>query len=236
MTDELFREDADLQACVARVTGVRDGALVLDRTVFYPTGGGQPGDTGTFKTASGDTISIVDTRKDEHTGAILHILAEGATPPAEGEEVEATVDWGRRHRHMRMHTCLHLICSLVDGHITGASVGAEKSRVDFDIPGTPPDKTELTEKLNALIDAAAPVKSRWITDAELDAMPDLVRTLNVAPPRGSGRVRLIEIEGIDLQPCGGTHVNTTGEIGRVRISKIENKGRNNRRVNVVFDE
>ena len=236
MTEELFREESYLKTCEAEVVAANADGIELDRTVFYAAGGGQPGDTGTLKTASGMEISIADTIKDKGTGAILHIPTEDAPALQPGDAVSATIDWGRRHRHMRMHTCLHLLCGLVEGGVTGGSVGADKSRLDFDIPGDVPDKADLTVRLNALIAEDHPLAVRWISDADLAAEPDLVRTMSVKPPTGSGRVRLIDVEGVDLQPCGGTHVKSTGEIGRVRISKIENKGKRNRRINVVFDE
>jgi len=236
MTEELFREDGYLKTCEATVVALVDDGVVLDQTVFYPTGGGQPGDTGILKGAgqgaSGEA-AILDTVKGED--GIVHVLAEGAPRPQVGERVTVTIDWDRRYRHMRMHTALHLLCALVDGKITGAQVGADKSRVDFNIPESP-DKAALQAGLDALVDAAHPVKIGWISDAELDAQPDLVRSMSVAPPRGSGRVRTIDIAGVDLQPCGGTHVASTAEIGRLRIGKIENKGKQNRRINIVFDD
>ena len=234
MTEELFREDSYLKSCEATVTAVTDAGVVLDRTVFYPTGGGQPGDSGVLKTAGGE-IAIVDAQKGEAPGAIVHVLAEGASSPSVGDIVTAEIDWDRRFKHMRMHTALHLLCALVDGQITGAQVGEAKSRIDFNIPENP-DKAALGESLKVLIEANHPVTHDWITDEELDANPDLVRSMSVSPPRGSGRVRTINVEGVDLQPCGGTHVKSTGEIGQVVIGKIENKGRQNRRINIRFDE
>lgn len=231
MTEELFREDGYLQSCEATVTAVTEDGVVLDKTVFYPNGGGQPGDRGMLK-FSGAEAAIVDTQKGE--GGIVHVLAEGAPRPAVGETVSLELDWARRHKHMRMHTALHLLCALVKGDINGAQVGEDKSRIDFNIPESP-DKDALSAALNALIAEDHPVNMSWITDAELDAKPELVRTMSVAPPRGSGRVRIIEVAGVDLQPCGGTHVKSTGEIGRLRIGKIENKGKQNRRINILFD-
>ena len=237
MTEELFRTDAYLKSCEATVVDVRDGQVKLDRTVFYPTGGGQPGDTGVL-TFAGSTARVVDTRKDQEHGGIVHIVEDGAALPAVGERVTAELDWERRHKHMRMHTCMHLLCSLVEGDVTGGQVGEAKSRLDFNIPESP-DKEALGEKLNAVIAQDHAVRIGSITDAELDAQPDLVRTMSVAPPRGAGTVRLIEVGedgAIDRQPCGGTHVKSTGEIGRVRIGKIENKGKQNRRINIVFED
>lgn len=231
-TEELFRTDARLTTCEARVVARTDQGLVLDRTVFYPLGGGQPGDTGHLTRAGGASLAVTDTRYGPQ-GEIVHQLGEDATPPDVGETVTATIDWERRHRLMRMHTCLHLICALIDGKITGANVGDGKGRVDFDLPEAP-DKAALTDRLNALIAEDRPVSVRWITDTDLDAQPELVRTLTVMPPRGSGRVRLVEIAGLDLQPCGGTHVDRLGDIGPVVIQKIEKKGRLNRRIAVAF--
>jgi misacylated tRNA(Ala) deacylase len=234
MTDELFREDSYLRACEATVTAAAAGAVVLDRTVFYPVGGGQPGDQGVLVLPDGAEIAVLDTVKQDD--AIVHVIAGDTAPPAPGTKLTARIDWERRHRHMRMHSLLHLVCATVPCRITGAQVGGEKSRIDFDTGETVLDKAALTEALNRLVSEDRPLSHRWITDAELDASPDLVRTMSVQPPRGSGRVRLMEVEGVDLQPCGGTHVARSGEIGKVAVSKIENKGKRNRRVNVVLVE
>jgi misacylated tRNA(Ala) deacylase len=237
MTEELFRTDAYATTCEATVVAVSQGekgaSVELDRTVFYATGGGQPGDSGVLRWDGGET-PIAATVKDRETGAHLHIPADGAPLPPEGAAVTAKIDWERRHRHMRMHTCLHLLCSLIDAPVTGGSISEEKGRLDFDLADAP-DKEALARDLNGLIEAAHPVSFSWITDAELEANPDLVRTMSVAPPRGTGTVRIVEVAGVDLQPCGGTHVANTAEIGPVRIGKIEKKGRMNRRINVVFD-
>lgn len=232
MTEELFRDDSYLKSCAAQVVAVDGQGVVLDRTVFYPMGGGQPGDTGTL-TFAGQTAQVVDTRKTDN--AIVHVLAEDAPRPGVGDSVEAAIDWQRRHIHMRMHTAMHLLCSLVAGDVTGGQVGEAKSRLDFNIPESP-DKQALNEALNRLVEENHAVRHDWITDADLDANPDLVRTMSVQPPRGGGRIRIIDVDGVDLQPCGGTHVAATGEIGRVRIGKIENKGKQNRRINILFDE
>lgn len=231
MTEELFREDSYLKSCDATVVAVTVEGVVLDRTVFYPTGGGQPGDTGAVKFTDGEAM-VVKTQKTED--GIVHVLGEGAPRPAVGDTVEAVLDWDRRFQHMRMHTALHLLCALVDGQITGAQVGSDKSRVDFNIPESP-DKEALQAGLDKLIAENHPVTLGWISDEELDAQPDLVRSMSVQPPRGSGRVRTVNVDGVDLQPCGGTHVSATGEIGRLRIGKIENKGKQNRRINILFD-
>jgi len=234
MTEELFREDAYLKSCEATVTAVSDAGIELDRTVFYPTGGGQPGDIGVLETTAGE-IAIVDTRKGDAPGSIVHIPAEGAPLLGVGDKVTAELNWERRHKHMRMHTAMHLMCSLVEGDVTGGQVGEAKSRLDFNIPESP-DKEALGAALMKIIGEDHPVSQTWISDEELDAQPDLVRTMSVQPPRGSGRIRIIDILGVDLQPCGGTHVKATGEIGPMRIGKIENKGKQNRRINILFDE
>jgi len=236
MTEEIFRADAYQKSCKATVTAVGEAGIELDRTVFYPEGGGQPGDRGILRLADGREIIIVDTRKDRATGAHLHIPEAGASTPAVGDTVEAEIDWQRRHRLMRMHTCMHLLCSLIEGDVTGGQVGEDKSRLDFNLPETSLDKEALTAELNRLIEADHPTSARWITDEEMAAQPELVRTMSVKPPTGQGHVRLMEVAGIDVQPCGGTHVKSTGEIGRVFVRKIENKGRQNRRVNLAFDE
>jgi misacylated tRNA(Ala) deacylase len=231
--DLIFRDDAYAATCTAVVTAVDERGLRLDRTVFYPAGGGQPGDTGMLRHAGG-AVRIVDTIKGDDPDEIIHVPESEAALPAPGAEVEAEIDWNRRYAHMRMHTCLHLLCAVVPGAVTGGQVGADKSRLDFNVPSGSLDKEELTQALNRLIDADRPVQPRWIGDDELAARPELVRTMSVKPPTGSGTVRLLDIEGIDLQPCGGTHVRRTGEIGPVEVIKIENKGKQNRRVVVAL--
>lgn len=226
----IFREDAYATSCSATVLSVEDRRIRLDRTVFYANSGGQPGDTGVLR-FNGGALRIVDTVKGGSVDDIVHVAEEGAALPAPGTVVEAEIDWDRRHRHMRMHTALHLVCAVLPGAaITGAQVGVERSRVDFNLPTGSLDKEAIAEALNRLIAAETPVNSIWITDEELDAKPDLVRTLTVKPPRGLGRVRLVDIAGVDLQPCGGTHVARLGEIGPLEVLKIENKGKLNRRV------
>ncbi len=234
MAELLFREDAYLRSCEATVVAVDERGIRLDRTVFYPMGGGQPGDTGVLKRADGTTIAITDARKGAGLDDVIHVAAPGSALPAVGETVTAEIDWNRRHRLMRMHTCLHLLCAVVPGAVTGGQISDGKARLDFDVPGEALDKAVITEKLNALITADHAVTPRWITDAELAAQPELVRTMSVKPPTGFGRVRLLDIAGVDLQPCGGTHIRRTGEIGRVEVTKIENKGRQNRRINLAF--
>lgn len=233
MTEELFRQDGYIKECQSRVVAIEDGAVVLDRTVFYPLGGGQPGDIGVLSTANGSELKIVDTLKGEQ--GIRHLLEEGSALPQIGDEVSVEIDWQRRYRLMRMHSCMHLLCSIVPFGVTGGSIREDSARLDFDAEETF-DKEHLTTELNRLVEEDHAMSMRWITDQELDAQPDLVRTMSVQPPRDSGKVRLIEFEGVDLQPCGGTHVKSTGEIGRVRVRKIEKKGKHNRRVNIVFDD
>lgn len=233
--EPIYRDDPYARRCEAVVVESGAEGIRLDRTVFYPMGGGQPGDTGTL-TWDGGQVAIIDTRKGADHEDVVHIPAEGAALPAPGTKVTAEIDWARRHRLMRMHTTLHLLCSLVEGDVTGGQVGETKSRLDFNIPDARLDKDALSEQLNRLIQANHPVRMRWITDAEMAEQPELVRTMSVKPPTGGGRVRLIEIAGVDLQPCGGTHVAATGEIGAVRIGKIESKGKQNRRINVHLVE
>jgi misacylated tRNA(Ala) deacylase len=233
LTRRLFEEDAYLQSCRAIVVAAGADGVVLDCTVFYAAGGGQPGDSGDLAWSDG-SLRVTDTRKGDGE-AILHVPAAGSPLPLPGTEVTAAIDWDRRHRHMRMHTCLHLLCAVVDAPVTGGNLGADKGRLDFDLPEATVDKEALTEALNALIERDLATEVMWIDEAELDARPELVKTLSVAPPRGSGRVRLLSVPGVDLQPCGGTHVARLGEIGRVRVSKIEKKSRLNRRIQVVFD-
>ncbi|MEE8118523.1 MAG: alanyl-tRNA editing protein [Gammaproteobacteria bacterium] len=233
MTEELFREDSYLRHCDATVTAIQSNAVVLNCTVFYPQGGGQPGDRGVLQRQDGSRLDVVDTRKSENS--IQHILADGQDPPAVGETIIASIDWARRHRLMRMHTCLHLLSSVITAPVTGGAVNDGDGRLDFDLPETP-DKETVAGQLNRLITEDHEVTYRWITDAELDAQPELVKTMSVKPPRGLGKVRLVDIRNVDLQPCGGTHVARTGEIGRVIISKIEKKGRQNRRVRLKLTD
>jgi misacylated tRNA(Ala) deacylase len=231
----LFRDDAYLTSCEAEVISAGPEGIRLDRTIFYPEGGGQPGDTGRLRLADGTEVPIVDARKGESHEEVVLIPAEGASLPQAGEAVTAEIDWDRRYAHMRMHTCMHLLCSLVEGDVTGGQVGAEKSRLDFNLPDGSPDKAWLTEELNRLVREDHSVEPVWIDDTELEAQPELVRTMSVKPPSGAGRVRLLKIgEAVDLQPCGGTHVKRTGEIGAVEVGKIENKGKQNRRINIRF--
>ena len=231
-TEPLYREDAYLRHCSATVLATANDAVVLDRTVFYAMGGGQPGDTGLLRMEGGE-LRVTDSRHGED-GAILHQVAPGSELPAPGTPVEAVIDWERRYRHMRMHTALHLLGAVLPHGVTGGNIGAERSRLDFDMAETV-DKDAVTAALQALVDANRPVSCRWISDEELEARPELVRTMSVQPPRGAGPIRLLEIEGVDLQPCGGTHLKTTGEVGRVRVGKVEKKGKRNRRVYIELD-
>ncbi|MEE9597738.1 MAG: alanyl-tRNA editing protein [Acidiferrobacterales bacterium] len=236
MTEEVFRTDSYATQCEAVVTAVDENGIQLDRTVFYPMGGGQPGDTGVLRNAAGAEVRITDTRKGDAPGQILHI-PESETPALKsGDKVTAVIDWDRRYRLMRMHTCLHLLCTVVAGGVTGGSVRDGSGRLDFDLPEPTLDKEHITSELNRLISENRSVQFRWITDEEMASKPELVRTMSVKPPSGQGRVRLVEIEGLDLQPCGGTHLASIGEIGKVRVGKIEKKGKHNRRVNVVLEE
>ena len=239
MTEQLYRTDAYLRDCEARVLAVNGrGGIVLDRTVFYAAAGGQPGDQGVLEIEGGGRCPIATTVYDADKTTIVHVAAEGSTLPASGAGVRAVLDWDVRSRLMRMHTCLHLLCALVRFPVTGGQVGTEEGRLDFDIEdASAVDKDALAAGLNELIAADHPVSERWISDAELEANPGLVRTMAVKPPMGSGRVRLVAIgEGgsVDLQPCGGTHVRRTGEIGRVAMTRIEKKGKLNRRIRVAF--
>src|SRR5918911_917081 len=201
MTELIFRDDAYARSCTARVVAADEKGIRLDRTVFYPTGGGQPGDTGTLRLSSGETIAIVDTVKGEGPNEVIHVPAAGSALPPTGAEVMAEIDWDRRYRLMRMHTCLHLLCAVVPGAVTGGQVGDGKGRLDFDVPGAQLDKDEIATRLNALVAAGHEVRPRWISDEELAATPELVRTMSVKPPSGHGRVRLLDIAGVDLQPC-----------------------------------
>jgi misacylated tRNA(Ala) deacylase len=236
-TDCLFREDAYLKECSATVIGITDaGGIVLDRTVFYAASGGQPADRGVLTTATGDAILIAGANfTGPEKSEIAHMPAvDTALRLKIGEPVHAVIDWDVRYARMRMHTALHLLSAALPYPVTGGSVGDADGRLDFDIPEAGLDKDEITRKLGKMIAAGAGVRSRWITDEELAAKPSLIKTMSVKPPIGTGRVRLIEIVGYDLQPCGGTHVQSTSEIGDVRVTQIEKKGKQNRRVRIAF--
>lgn len=237
MTEPLFRADAYLREVEARVIGhTPEGGIVVDRTVFYATGGGQPGDSGRVEW-DGGRLTIATALKVEGGGIAL-VPAEPLALPPIGAPLLQRIDWDRRHRHMRVHTALHLLSVVIPLPVTGGQIGAERGRLDFAMPEPPVDVAALETALNALIGRDLAVTDDWITDAELQANPGLVKTLSVMPPMGQGRVRLVRIgagaDQVDLQPCGGTHVSRTAEIGRVEIGKIENKGRQNRRVNITL--
>jgi misacylated tRNA(Ala) deacylase len=228
LTELVFRDDPYLAACEARVISVRGEAVELDRTVFYPTGGGQPGDTGRI-----GPWRVLDTRKGASPDSVLHLMAPGFALK-QGEPVEIAIDWERRRRHMRFHTALHLLGAVVKAPVTGGRIGADKAHLDFDVEMEQLVKDEIEVRVNALARAAYRTSSYWISDTELDARPELVRTMSVAPPRGEGRVRLLEIPGVDLQACGGTHVKSTSEIGAVAVARIRSEGKRNKRVTLVL--
>lgn len=233
-TELLFRDDAYLPAAEATVLAINDRrGIILDRTVFYATGGGQPGDTGTLERAGGN-IAITTTVYGDLKSDVVHVPGDGEPLPEPGEKLKAVLDWTRRLRHMRIHTGLHLLSVVLPFPVTGGSIGADEGRLDFDIEGDVPEKEAIEEKLNALVAADYLVTTEWITDDELLANPGMVKTMKVKPPIGSGRVRLVRIGDIDLQPCGGTHVRATAEVGRLVIGKIESKGKQNRRVRIRF--
>lgn len=237
MTELLFRDDAYARDATATVVAATPEGIVLDRTIFYATAGGQPGDNGTLRWAGGEA-AVAEARKGATPDEVRHVVPEGTALPTPGTPVALALDWERRYRHMRMHTALHLLCVAVTGDVTGGQIGAERSRLDFNLPGDALDATAITARLNELVAAALPIETEWITDEEMAARPELVRTMSVKPPSGFGRVRLVRIgdaaSPVDLQPCGGTHVHSTAEIGPLAIAKIENKGKQNRRVVLTF--
>ena len=236
MTETLFRDDSYLRAAAATVVSIgEDGAVVLDRTPFYAQGGGQPGDTGRIRAADGRIVTIVDTVYGPDRGKIMHRVApDNGDVLAPGEAVTAELDWDKRFARMRIHTALHLLTAVLPFPVTGGSIGDGEGRLDFDMPADGLDRPAIEARLNALIARDAPVSTSWITDDDLMANPGLVKTMSVKPPMGSGRVRLIRIGDIDLQPCGGTHVADTGEIGSVVVTGIEKKGKQNRRVRIAL--
>ncbi|HRO58752.1 MAG TPA: alanyl-tRNA editing protein [Burkholderiaceae bacterium] len=247
-TEPLFRDDAYLGSCVAKVVAVHDRGIELDRTVFYPAGGGQPGDIGELRRADGLVVPIVDTRKGEGIDSVVHVPAGAApgaagsnvaapgaaVPLAVGDEVEAAIDWDRRYAMMRIHTCLHVLSCVVVAPVTGGNIAPDKGRLDFDIDMSLLDAQKIEREVNALIERAIDTETVWITDEELDAQPELVKTMSVQPPRGAGRIRLLKIPGVDLQPCGGTHVRNIGEIGPIKVLRIRNEGKRNKRVEIGF--
>lgn len=237
MTEALFREDSYLRECAATVVAVTEQGVLLDRTVFYPQGGGQAGDAGTLTLADGRVLAIADTRKGAEPDTIAHVPAPGQddllVALAPGQAVTARIDWARRERHMRFHTATHLLCALVPHPVDGCSITADYARLDFHMT-EPLDKDALTAGIARLVAGRHPVSHSWITDAELDANPQLVRSMSVQPPRGSGRVRVLKIEGVDLQPCGGTHVANSADVGTVVVTKVEKKSAKTRRVVLGF--
>lgn len=247
-TELLFRNDAYLRDATARVTAVSPHGVSFDRTLFYAAGGGQPGDTGLVRGANGRTWRVVDTRKGEGVDSVVHAIelapdAASAAPdsasvqlllPEPGEAVAMTLDWERRYALMRMHTCLHVLSAVVVAPVTGGNIAPDKGRLDFDIDMSLLDAARIEAGVNEILARGAPTRTVWITDEELDAQPELVKTMSVKPPRGAGRVRLLEIAGVDLQPCGGTHVRDIGEIGRIRVLKIRSEGKRNKRVEIGF--
>jgi len=234
MTEELFRDDATLDECGAIVLAVDPAGIQLDRTVFYPQGGGQAGDRGALVLAGGASIAIGDTRKGEAPGSVLHLLAPGSAMPELGERLTLELDWARRYRLMRLHTALHLLSCVVVAPVSGGNIAPERGRLDFDIEMSQLDAAKIERETNALIARAVDTETVWISDAELDAQPELVKTMSVQPPRGAGRVRLLRIPDIDLQPCGGTHVRNIGEIKGIRVLSLRNVGKRNKRVEIAL--
>jgi misacylated tRNA(Ala) deacylase len=233
-TELLFRDDAYLKAAAARVRAAGPRGIELDRTVFYPLGGGQAGDCGDLVRPSGERIPIVDTRKGETPDSVLHIPAGGAPLPEPGEPVGLEIDWPRRYRLMRLHTALHLLSCVIVAPVTGGNIVPDKARLDFDIELAALDAARIESETNRLIASGVATETAWITDAELDAQPELVKTMSVQPPRGMGRIRLLRIPGIDLQPCGGTHVANIAEIGAIRVVRIRSEGKHNKRVEIAL--
>jgi misacylated tRNA(Ala) deacylase len=233
-TELLFRDDAYLRTATARVLAVGERGIELDRTIFYPQGGGQAGDTGTLLRVNGERVAVTDTRKGDGPERVLHILAAGAPLLQAGEALALEIDWPRRYRLMRLHTALHLMSCVITAPVTGGNIVPDKARLDFDIELNQLNAERIEHETNALIAAGAATETVWITDAELDAQPELVKTMSVQPPRGAGRVRLLRIPGIDLQPCGGTHVANIAEIEGIRVLKIRSEGKHNKRVEIAL--
>jgi misacylated tRNA(Ala) deacylase len=233
-TELLFRDDAYLQTASARVLAVHDRGIELDRTIFYPLGGGQPGDTGAFVRPNGERIAIVDTRKGDAIDSVVHVPAPATPRPEPGEMLTLEIDWPRRYALMRLHTALHVMSCVVVAPVTGGNIAPDKARLDFDIDMSLLDAGKIERETNALIARGVDTETVWITDEELEARADLVKTMSVAPPRGAGRVRLLRIPGIDLQPCGGTHVRNIAEIAGIKVLKIRSEGKRNRRVEIAL--
>ncbi|MHB8816829.1 MAG: alanyl-tRNA editing protein [Steroidobacteraceae bacterium] len=234
ITELLFRDDAYLKTATARVVAVHERGIELDRTIFYPLGGGQPGDTGVLVRENGGRIAITDTRKGEPPGSVVHIPAPDTIRPEPGEPLVLEIDWARRYSLMRLHTALHLLSCVVVAPVSGGNIAPDKGRLDFDIDMGLLDADRITRETNALIASGVATETVWITDEELEAQPELVKTMSVQPPRAVGRVRLLKIPGIDLQPCGGTHVRNISEIDGIRVTRIRNEGKRNKRVEIVL--
>ena len=235
-TELLFRDDAYLKTATARVLAVSEHGIELDRTVFYPQGGGQAGDTGTLLRGNGERIVVADTRKGDGADRVRHLIATGSPLPEPGEALALELDWERRYRLMRLHTALHLLSCVIEAPVTGGNIVPDKARLDFDIELGLLNAARIESETNALIAAGAATESVWISDAELDAQPELVKTMSVQTPRGAGRVRLLRIPGIDLQPCGGTHVANIAEIGPIRVLKVRSEGKHNKRVEIALTD
>jgi misacylated tRNA(Ala) deacylase len=232
-TELLFRDDAYLREAAAAVTAIDERGVVLDRTIFYAQGGGQVGDTGTLVRANGDVVTVTDTRKGDVPDSVVHVVAPGS-PLAVGDVVTQRIDWDRRYALMRLHTALHVMSCVVVAPVTGGNIAPAKARLDFDIDMSLLDAQKIESETNAILARGIDTETVWITDEELDARPELVKTMSVQPPRGSGRVRLLRIAGVDLQPCGGTHVRNIAEIGAIRVLKIKSEGKRNRRVEIAL--
>ncbi|HVY83370.1 MAG TPA: alanyl-tRNA editing protein [Steroidobacteraceae bacterium] len=233
-TELMFRDDAYAKTATARVVAASDAGIELDRTIFYPMGGGQAGDTGVLVRANGERIVIADTRKGETLDSVRHIPAPGSPALEPGEPVTLELDWERRYALMRLHTALHVMSCVVVAPVTGGNISPEKGRLDFDIDASLLNAARIEQETNAIIARAIATETVWITDEELDARPELVKTMSVKPPRGTGRVRLLRIPGVDLQPCGGTHVRNIAEIGAIRVTRIKSEGKHNKRVEIVL--
>jgi len=234
LTELVFRDDAYAQTLEATVTAVNERTVEFDRTIFYPQGGGQVGDTGVLRRANGEKLAVVDTRKGETPDSVLHLLAPDAAAPSVGETLTLAIDWPRRYALMRLHTALHVMSCVVVAPVSGGNIAPDKARLDFDIDMNLLNAERIEQGTNELLARATATETVWITDEELDARPELVKTMSVQPPRGAGRVRLLKIPGIDLQPCGGTHVANIGEIGAIRVVRIRNEGKKNKRVEIAL--
>ncbi len=232
--DLLYRSDAYRTSCTAHVTAITERGIELDRTVFYPLGGGQPGDRGWLRRADGVAVPVIDARKGAELDSVMHVPEPNALMLAVGDEITVELDWERRYAHMRIHTCLHVLSCVITAPVTGGNIAADKGRLDFDIDMSLLDAERIERELNALLARSVDTETVWITDAELDAQPELVKTMSVQPPRGAGRVRLLRIPGIDLQPCGGTHVRNLAEIGPIKVLRIRSEGKRNKRVEIGF--